>query len=59
MVYWDKDCVPYPGNSMVTTHFVFGTNAMIQRVRVGNIQVNISYAISLHNIKPQNSNHYM
>ena len=46
-------------NTMDTTHFVFDTNAMIQRVRVGDMRVRVSYKISLHNIRLRNSNHWM
>ena len=57
MVYWDKDCVPYPGNTMDTTHFVFDTNVMIQRVHVVDMRVRVSCAMSFHKIGTQNSNH--
>ena len=33
---------------MDMTRFVFDTNTMIQRVRVGDIQVRVSYAMSFH-----------
>ena len=42
---------------MDTTHIVFDTNAMIQRVRVGDMQVSVSYPMSLHKTGPLNSNH--
>ena len=41
---------------MDTTHFVFDT-LMIQRVRVGDMQVEVSYTVSLHKTESQNSNH--
>ena len=42
---------------MDTTHFVFDINAMIQRTCAGDMEVRVSYAMSLHKIEPRNSNH--
>ena len=36
---------------MDTTHFVFDTNIMIQRVRVCDMRVNVSYAMSCQTMK--------
>ena len=33
---------------MDMTYFVFDTNAMNQRVRIGDMRVKVSYAMSLH-----------
>ena len=35
-----------------TIHFVFDINAMIQRVRVVDMRVRVSYAMSLHQTIP-------
>ena len=51
--------MPYPDDTMDTAHFVFDTNAMIQRVRVGDMRVGVSYAMSLHKTGPRNSNHWL
>ena len=53
----DMKVVPYLGNTMDTTHFVFDTNTMIQRVHVVDMRVKVSYAIRLHKTRPRNSNH--
>ena len=37
---------------MDKAHFVLDTNAMIQRVRVGDMRVRVSYAMSLHQTIP-------
>ena len=42
---------------MDTVHFVFDTNAMIERVRVVDMRVRVSYVMSLHKTRPRNSNH--
>ena len=55
--YRDKAGYLIPGNTMDTTHFVFDTNAMIiQHVRVADMHVGVSYAMSLYKARPQNSN---
>ena len=40
-----------------TTHYVFNANTIIQRVRVGDMRVRLSYAMSLHKTELRNSNH--
>ena len=42
---------------MDMAHFVFDTNAIIQRVHVGDMRVRVSYAMSLDKTGPGNSNH--
>ena len=42
--YKDQYWISYPGNSIDTTHFVFNTNVIIQRVRVFDMRVRVSYA---------------
>ena len=36
---------------MDTTHFAFDTKTMIQRVRLGDMRVRVSYAMNLHKIR--------
>ena len=37
---------------MDMTHFIFETNAIIQCVRVGDMRIEVSYAMSLHKVRP-------